>query len=89
MSYIGKICVICDKSFPVKDIYDPDIFCPHCKEMLKRICSGDFEVENYVYREDYIDIYKFKDFLCHANSDGDFVNRVFSYIDDYIKEFHA
>lgn len=46
------------------------------------------EVEDYGYRDIYINIYKFKGFLCHANSDGDFVDRVFRYIDDYIKMYH-
>ena len=88
MSYIGKICAICDKSFPIENNVS-NIFCPNCKDMLKRICDGQPEVEDYGYRDEYINIYKFKSFLCHANSDGDFVERVFSYIDDYIKEDHA
>ena len=87
MSYMGKICPICDRSFVVKDT--ADILCPTCKDVLRRICSNRPGVEDYGYRDEYINIYKFKCFLCHANSDGDFVDRVFAYIDDYIKYYHA
>lgn len=59
-------------------------------ELIKKHMESDAmpEVEDYGYRDIYINIYKFKSFICHANSDGDFVDRVFSYIDDYIKMYH-